>query len=91
MNERSFIVNRHRRATTGSNRSALPQAKICCSYGPAGRRRLSDRPQAGGYNSYGNLFKILYRTLFPPRDVIQPAQVALATRSQRKDLASAAR
>jgi hypothetical protein len=41
-------------ATTGSNRSALPQSKFCCSHGPVGRRRRSylTGAKADGYNSY---------------------------------------
>ena len=48
MNERSFIVNRHLRDTTGSNRSGLPQAKFCCLLRPCGPSSsiLSDRPAA---------------------------------------------
>ena len=62
MNERSFIVNRHLRATMGSNRSALPQANSAVCHGPAGhaeaerrwvgrRRRsyLTGQPPSRGY------------------------------------------
>ena len=49
MNERSFIVNRHLRATMGSNRSALPQSQFCCLPRPCGPRR--SRAKVGGPSS----------------------------------------
>jgi hypothetical protein len=52
MNERSFIVNRHLRATVGSNRSAIPLAKFCCLPRPCGPRRSRAKVAGPSRRSY---------------------------------------